>query len=329
MNSQTNISKKLISEKPIFILGAGGQVGRALAEVLKQKYPEQKFKLFNRAEADLSKPSTLVSIFSTEKPCAVINAGAYTKVDLAEKEEVLATIINGEAPGVLAAECEKLKIPLIHFSTDYVFSDAPQVSQLAGLALSIRPWREVDPVSPINAYGRSKLAGEKAVQENCSQYLIFRTSWVYDGMGANFLNTMLRLGGEREKISVVNDQFGAPTYALHLAETTLQALELSLKMAKGDAAQEFPSGIYHGCGSGETTWFGFAKKIFEIAHSQGLPLKLKTLEPVPSSAYVTPARRPTNSRLDNTKLYRVFGLALPYWETSLNECFLLKSIPRL
>ena len=276
----------------VLVLGSTGQVGSALVSLLRDQAIALDF-----PEVDLSTPGKLPSILD-RFPCdAVINAAAYTQVDRAEREEDLARAINGEAPGVLAKECCDRDIPFIHYSTDYVFSGE-----------GTRPWREEDPVSPLSAYGRTKLLGEKKVAEAGGKWLVFRTSWVYDAKGKNFLNTMLRLAGERDQLRVVSDQRGAPTYAPHLAAATLQALE------SASALPEFPSGSYHLCNAGETGWNEFAREIFESA---GKSVKV---EAIFSADYPTPARRPLNSRLDTGKAKKILGVALPDWREGLREC---------
>lgn len=278
------------------IFGANGQIGQALGALLEDVV------LLSREEADFSKPETLPAIIESIKPDYIINAAAYTQVDKAEEEEALATLINADAPAVLAREAAKRGIAFVHYSTDYVFDGAGDA-----------PRKEDAKLAPLNAYGRSKLAGEKAVKAAGGAYLIFRTSWVYDAFGKNFLNTMLRLGAEREHLRVVADQIGAPSFASHLAEATLEALEEACK------EYEFPSGIYHLCNRGETSWHGFAEAIFAQAKQRGMEMKVQTVEPIPSSAYPTPATRPLNSRLDCRKLEETFGLRMPDWREGLNE----------
>ncbi len=279
------------------IFGATGQVGSALNAAL-----EGNVVALSRTEADFFKPETLPRIVADINPDVILNASAYTAVDKAEEEEALATIINGDAPGVLARIAAERKIAFVHYSTDYVFNGSGD-----------KPWQEDDPVAPLNAYGRGKLAGEQAVEAEGRDYLIFRTSWVYDAWGKNFLKTMLRLGAERETLRVVADQYGAPSYAPHLAAATLAALQAARSM------KIFPSGIYHMCNAGETTWHGFASAIFEEARTRRMKLAVKEVAPIPSDAYPTPAARPHNSRLDCSKLVDTFGIKLPSWQEGLKE----------
>lgn len=282
---------------PILIIGAQGQVGSALMALCENAIG------VTRKEIDLEN----LDFFSHEnagmKPSAIINAAAYTAVDKAEAEEIKAHQVNAVAPSMLAAYCKLHDIPFIHYSTDYVFDGT-------GAA----PWHEEDMTSPNNAYGRSKLAGERRIAAIGGKYLIFRTSWVYDETGKNFLNTMLRLGAERDELRIVNDQWGAPTYARHLAEATLQALE------NASQSPRFPSGIYHLCGGGETNWHHFARQIFSLARKQKLPLQINNLQGIATEEYPTPAMRPKNSRLNCDKANQVLGVRLPHWEEALEEC---------
>jgi dTDP-4-dehydrorhamnose reductase len=287
-----------MTTREIMVLGAGGQVGRALVEALGPRAIA-----LGRSDADYSRPTTLPAVLDRFKPAAVINAAAYTQVDRAESEYDEALRVNGEAPGILAGWCAAHDVPLVHYSTDYVFPGT-----------GFRPWTETDAVGPLNAYGRTKLEGERRVAAAGGQWLIFRTSWVYDAIGRNFFTTMLRLGQERETLSVVADQHGAPTYAPHLAEATLRALERAMAQA------EFPSGIYHLCHGGETTWHGFSEAIFAGARYRAHNLRVESVRPIASSEYPTPAKRPLNSRLDTSRALATFGVQLPHWLVGLDAC---------
>lgn len=291
-----------MSDSKILVLGSRGQVGHSLIQHLGSQA-----ETLDRNALDLSDPESLLRkldlAFKQVTPKALINAAAYTQVDRAEQELDLARAVNEIAPGLLAKWCKDREIPFIHYSTDYVFDGT-----------GTRPWAEDDLTGPVNAYGKTKLAGEKAVAENGRDWMIFRTSWVYSTTGQNFLKTMLRLGSEREELSVVNDQFGAPTFATHLASATLQALN------DGMARKAFPTGIYHFCNSGETTWFHFAERIFEIARQKGMSLKLKRLVPVSTEAYGSKVARPKNSRLSLSKVKEEFGITPPSWEDALVSC---------
>ncbi|MEY8879930.1 dTDP-4-dehydrorhamnose reductase [Donghicola sp. XS_ASV15] len=246
-----------------------------------------------RAEADLADPEACVAAIRQHQPAAVINAAAYTAVDKAEEEEALATIINGEAPGAMARCCAELGIPFITVSTDYVFDGS-----------GTRPWLPADRTAPLNAYGRSKLAGEQAVCAAGGAYGILRTSWVVSAHGANFVKTMLRLGAERDRLNIVADQIGAPTPARDIAGACMQ-------MAAQLADDSSKAGIYHVSGAPEASWADFAREIFDQA---GLQCDVSG---IPSSDYPTPATRPLNSRLDCTSLETAFGVTQPDWRTGL------------
>jgi dTDP-4-dehydrorhamnose reductase len=287
---------------PLLVIGSGGQLARAF----KSLCPDAVF--LDRASADLSLPHALTQTLERFYPYAVINAAAYTQVDNAEAEEAVATAINAQSPAAMAIYCAGKRIPFVHFSTDYVFDGSGNA-----------PWRESDSPAPLNAYGRSKLAGEDAVAHVGGRYLIFRTSWVYDAFGKNFLNTILRLATEREELKIVSDQYGAPTYAPHLAAGAFAALKSAMQRP------EFPSGVYHLCGGGVTSWHGFACAIVEDARRRGLPLKARRILPIPASEYPLPAPRPYNSRLDCSFALSMFGVSLPAWQEGLAECMELKS----
>jgi len=235
-------------------------------------------------------------------PDVIVNAAAYTAVDKAEAEPDLARTINALAPGVLADEAQKLGAWLVHYSTDYVFDGS-------GTA----PWRETDLTRPLSIYGQTKREGELAAVR-CARHLIFRTSWVYAARGDNFAKTMLRLAQERETLSVINDQIGAPTGAELLADITAHALR---------SVQSRPdlAGLYHLAADGETSWHGYARHVIEYARLRGVPIKVapEAVLPIAATAYPLPAPRPLNSRLDTTKLRAAFGLVLPPWQQGINR----------
>lgn len=283
--------------KQLIVIGARGQ----LAKAIKHFRPEAVF--LDRGVIDLAFPERIEAALKQYDTYAVIKAAAYTQVDNAEKEQELAFRVNAEASRVLAAYCAAKDIALINFSSDYVFDGRGNT-----------PWREGDAVHPLNAYGRSKAAAEESTMAAGCKYLIFRTSWLYDAEGKNFLNTILRLAGEREELRIIDDQFGAPTYAGHMAKAVLSALD------KAVAMPVFPSGIYHVCNAGVTTWHGFASRIIELAHHQLLPLKVKNIVPIPATEYPLPAKRPYNSRLDCSKAHKVFGITMPDWQQGVLEC---------
>lgn len=287
----------------LLVLGCTGQVGWELVRSLQ---PLGQVLAVDRSRADLDHPGTLEALVQGEAPTAVVNAAAYTAVDQAETDRARAHLINSEAPGALAKASRRVGALLIHYSTDYVFPGNGQSR-----------WQPTDPVAPINAYGESKLSGERAIAAEGADALVFRTSWVYASRGRNFLLTMLRLGAERETLRVVADQVGAPTSARLIADATAQALGYALaERARGG----FTSAVHHLCAGGETTWHGFAQAIFERwrAIAPASPLAVKSVEAIASSDYPTPARRPLNSRLDCSAFEARFGLRLPPWQAGLD-----------
>jgi dTDP-4-dehydrorhamnose reductase len=272
------------------ILGAQGQLGVELQTAIRDA---GQVIALSRAACDLSNQSGIRAAVQDAHPDVILNAAAYTAVDRAESEPELAMRINGEAPGILAEEAKKCGALLVHYSTDYVFDGAKSA-----------PWLEDDPVHPLNAYGETKLVGEQNIQQAGGQFLIFRTSWVFSPRGNNFLLTMLRLGRERSRLRVVNDQRGAPTSALALAAATRRIIESSTQV----------SGLYHMTCAGETTWCGFARAIFARARAEK---PWASVIGIPSSEYPTPAKRPANSVLSNARLKSTFGIELPTWESAL------------
>ncbi|MEP1328078.1 dTDP-4-dehydrorhamnose reductase [Pseudophaeobacter sp.] len=248
-----------------------------------------------RDAADLSDPEICADVIRARRPDAVINAAAYTAVDRAEAEEELATVINGVAPAAMARACADLQIPFVTVSTDYVFDGSGDA-----------PWRPGDATAPLGAYGRSKLAGEEAVRAAGGAHAILRTSWVVSAHGANFIKTMLRLGAERERLTIVADQIGAPTPARDIA---IACLTIARQLAEDPGK----TGTYHLAGHPETSWAGFAREIFARAR-----LSCEVVD-IPSSDYPTPAQRPLNSRLDCATLETVFDLSRPNWRVGLNE----------
>ena len=278
----------------ILLTGRNGQVGWELERTLG---PLGELIAFDRSGLDLSKPDEIVARVREIKPDVIVNPAAYTAVDKAESEPDLAMAINGTAPGILAEEAKKLGALLVHYSTDYVFDGE-----------KVEPYVETDPTNPLSEYGRSKLAGERAITASGADHLIFRTSWVYANRGKNFLLTILRLAREKPELRVVADQFGAPTWARDIATAT------ALVLARRPAGAEIRSGIYHLTAAGRTTWHGFAQRIVALA---GLSTPVAA---IPASEYPTPARRPRNSVLDHSKAESSFGLTLPAWDASLSRC---------
>ncbi|MEQ1804896.1 MAG: dTDP-4-dehydrorhamnose reductase, partial [Burkholderiaceae bacterium] len=236
-------------------------------------------------------------------PDVIVNAAAHTAVDKCESEPDLARAINATGPAVLAREAAARGAWLVHYSTDYVFDGSGS-----------KPWREDDPTGPLNVYGQTKLAGEVAIRASGCEHLILRTSWVYAARGGNFAKTMLKLAQERERLTVIDDQIGAPTGADLLADVTAHAV----RAVVGNAGL---GGTYHAVASGETSWHGYATTLIESARLLGLPIKVRreAIEAVPTSAFPTPARRPHNSRLNTQKLHDAFGLVLPPWQTGVTR----------
>ncbi len=260
----------------VLILGAGGQLGAELARQFQDSRADAwEVKAMSRAEVDFSDLEAVRQVVRIFAPAVTINAAAYTAVDRAEAERDLAFAVNAAAPSALAEEMARLGGWLVHYSTDYVFDGSGAL-----------PWRETDPTGPLNVYGASKLAGEQAIVAAGAKHLVFRTSWVYAAEGRNFLHTMLRLGRERERLTIVADQIGAPTTAEALAEATLAVVE---QVVDGREPQ---AGVYHLACAGETSWHGFAEAIFAaFAERQRPPV----VAPIPSEQYPTPAQRPRNS----------------------------------
>jgi len=282
----------------ILITGQHGQVSQALQHSLKDL---GELIVVGREQLDLGQPESIRAVVRELKPGLIINAAAHTAVDQAESEPDLAFAINATSPGVLAEEAAALGIPLIHYSTDYVFDGSKD-----------GPWTESDTPNPLGVYGRSKLAGEQAIEKAGGQYLILRTSWVYSLTGRNFLLTMQRLLQEREKLTIVADQIGAPTWAGAIAQSTRQLIECWRDGKPG------AWGVYHLTAAGDTSWFGFAQAIGQQLSKAGKPCA--TLEPIPSSAYPTPAKRPLNSRLDCSRLAREWGVSQADWHDAMLEC---------
>lgn len=282
----------------ILISGQHGQVSLALQQCLNGL---GELIVVGREQLDLSQPESIRAVVREIKPDLIINAAAHTAVDQAESEPDLAYAINATAPGVFAEEAKALGVPFIHYSTDYVFDGSKE-----GV------WNESDTPNPLGVYGSSKLAGEQAIAKVGGQYLILRTSWVYSLTGRNFLLTMQRLLQEREKLTVVADQIGAPTWAGTIAQSTRELIE-RWRYGKPGAW-----GVYHLTASGETSWFGFAQAIGQELIKAGKPCA--ALEPIPSSAYPTPAKRPLNSRLDCSRLQQEWGVSQPNWWDAMLEC---------
>ncbi len=282
-----------MSGASILVTGAAGQLGAELVHALA---PYGTVTGADRAALDLSDPAAIVAAVRASRPALIVNAGAYTAVDRAETEVALADAVNAVAPGVLAEEAKRLGAVLIHYSTDYVFDGEAR-----------DPWTEDDPVRPVSAYGRSKLAGERAVEASGADAIVLRTSWVYARRGRNFLLTMQRLADEGRELRVVDDQSGVPNWSRELARATARIV------AEGLPALAARRGLYHLSGRGRTTWYGFAKAIFADRSSV-------RVTPITTAEFPTAARRPAMSVLDTTRFERTFGFALPEWPASLREC---------
>lgn len=289
----------------VLVFGGNGQVGQ---ELLRALQPLGRVVATTRSGqlpdgsacevADFDHPESLTALLDRLQPSVVVNAAAYTAVDRAEQEADAARRANAEAPGVIARWCAAHGVPLVHYSTDYVFDGN-------GTA----PYREDEPTAPLGVYGSSKRDGEEAVRAAGGRHLIFRTAWVYASHGANFLRTMLRVGAERDQLRVVADQVGTPTPAALIADVTAQALQHPGQL----------SGTWHLTASGQTSWHGFAEAIFAEALAIGLLAKVPSVEAITSAEYPTPAKRPAWSVLDNRKLQHDFAIGLPSWQEGLKR----------
>lgn len=276
----------------ILVTGSNGQLGKELQQ-LAPGYPGYRFVFLSRSDLPIHHFDLVRNFFASYKPDFCINCAAYTSVDEAESEQDLAFLVNAEAVGVLAAVCREYNCRFIHISTDYVFDGNSPV-----------PYRETDPVQPVNTYGRSKWEGEQLAFRYDPAAVVIRTSWVYSEFGHNFVKTMLRLMKERQELNVVSDQVGAPTYAADLAQAILKVVETI----------PWQPGIYHYSNSGSISWYEFAMAIKELSHSPC------TIQPIPTSQYPTPAKRPRFSLLDTLKIRTTYNLSIPQWKNSLKTC---------
>ncbi|MBS3997609.1 MAG: dTDP-4-dehydrorhamnose reductase [Hydrogenophaga sp.] len=291
----------------ILLLGPNGQVGwelqRSLSPLGELIALDRHSTAADGGCGDLSQPDQLRQTVLALRPDVIVNAAAHTAVDKAESEPELARTLNAQAPGVLAAAAQSIDALLVHYSTDYVFDGS-----------GTTPWVEDAATGPLSVYGRTKLDGERAIQASGCRHLILRTSWVYAARGGNFARTMLRLAVERERLTVIDDQWGAPTGADLIADVTAHAIRQTLRAPQ-------LSGIFHLAAAGETTWNGYARFVLETARmvKPDLVLKAQEVAPVPTSAFPTPAQRPLNSRLDTSRLRSTFHLALPHWQTGVRR----------
>ncbi|WP_428002595.1 dTDP-4-dehydrorhamnose reductase [Acidovorax sp.] len=286
----------------ILLFGKGGQVGWELQRSL-SVFGTVTALDFDSTEhcGDFANPAGVAETVRAVRPDVIVNAAAHTAVDKAESEVDFARTLNATTPGAIAQEAAKLGAWLVHYSTDYVFDGSGS-----------RPWVETDAPAPLSVYGRTKLEGEQLIAQSGARHLILRTSWVYAARGGNFAKTMLRLAQERERLTVIDDQWGAPTGADLLADVTAHAIR-HLQQRPEDA------GLYHLVAAGETNWNEYAKYVLAVAARHPVAEKIiaKEVAPVPTSAFPTPAVRPHNSRLDTTKLRSTFGLTLPHWQTGV------------
>jgi dTDP-4-dehydrorhamnose reductase len=291
----------------ILLLGKNGQLGFELQKSLPLS---GEVRAIGRQDCDLSDEAAIRRLVRNNRPDVIVNAAAYTAVDQAESEPVLAQAINTRAPAVLAEEAQQLGAMLVHFSTDYVF-DGHQNGAYT------EAYTETDRPNPQNVYGQTKWAGELAVQGACPRHLILRTSWVVGVHGGNFAKTILRLAAERESLSIVADQFGVPTSAAFLARVTAQLIEKAIEFESGGSLY----GIYHAVPRGSTTWYDYACYVIEKARRAGHPIRVSpsSIHPVTAADYPTPAKRPTHSRLDTSKLSQTLGIQLPDWQEGVDE----------
>lgn len=298
MNNNENNPKKIL------LLGKNGQVGWELQRTLS---PLGNIIAMDQDDLDLLRVNDIRRTVREIKPDIIVNAAAYTAVDRAEEEPELAMAINGDAPGILAEEAKKLGSLLVHYSTDYVFDGTKD-----------SPYTEEDKPNPLNVYGRTKLAGEQAIQTVDGNHLIFRTSWVYGNRGQNFFLTMLRLAREREEIRVVDDQIGAPTWCRMLAESTAMILAQGVNRQEGfNGYFEERKGLYHMTAGGQTSWYGFAEKIFETIPD--VERKLKRLVPIKTEEYPTAGERPRWSGMLNDKLLNALKVKLADWKIIIDK----------
>lgn len=288
----------------MLLTGSDGQVGWELARSL---LPLGQLFALNRAQVDFTDLDKLRALIRAQRPDVIVNAAAYTAVDKAESDFDLAYKVNAEAPAILAEEAKNNGALLIHFSTDYIFDGTKTTA-----------YTEQDLPNPLNVYGQSKLAGEQAIQALASDYLIFRTTWVFAARGKNFLQTIIRLASERETLNIVADQIGSPTWARLIAETAAHALRQSMQERQQD---QFNSAIYNLTATGSASWFDFSKAIVEkMRQNEQLKLMNRIINPIKTEDYPLPARRPANSRLAINALEQHFGLQMPTWQATLNLC---------
>jgi len=283
----------------VLVTGCNGQVGFLLKNILTDKV---ELLALTRQELDITNEKLVNKVLSDFKPCVVINAAAYTAVDKAESDEKLAFSINSDGPKYLAKATSKVNASLIHISTDYVFEGNKS-----------EPYMETDAVNPHGIYGKSKLAGEVAVSKYCQKHIILRTAWVFGEHGNNFVKTMLRLGKERDALSIVSDQFGGPTYAGDIAKAIMKILH------KIESDKEIQWGVYHFSGMPHVSWYEFSQAIFAKAKVKGVLKNTPVLTPIGTKEFPTPAKRPTNSKLNCQAIENEFGIMPSNWQVELNN----------
>jgi dTDP-4-dehydrorhamnose reductase len=289
----------------ILLFGKNGQVGWELQRALAPlgELVALDFDSPGPLSGDFSNPEAVAATVRAVAPRIIVNAAAHTAVDRAESEPDLARALNATSPGVLAREAAASGAWLLHYSTDYVFDGS-----------GTTPWREDSATGPLSVYGSTKLEGEEAIRASGCRHLLLRTSWVYAARGGNFAKTMLKLARERDRLTVIDDQFGAPTGADLLADLSAHMLRTAQQRAE-------VSGTYHAVAGGETSWHGYARHVIEFARAAGEPIRVAAgaVEAVPTSAFPTPAQRPANSRMDTGRLRATFGLALPHWQVGVER----------
>ena len=293
----------------ILLCGSGGQLGREIQLAAIEAHGALDITTLDRIALDITKREAVQGALSTHRPSLLINTAAYTDVDRAESEPEQALSVNRDGAGHLAMACAGAGIPLIHVSTDYVFDGR-----------SRHPYQEMDPVSPLNVYGRTKAEGEARIRASLREHIIIRTSWLFAPHGRNFLTTMIRLGRERETLSIVNDQVGCPTFAGDLAHAILQ-------IATSLISSDSPWGTFHICNTGEATWYGLARAIFDLAPPT-LGICVKNLTPIHTEDFPTAAERPRYSVLDCRKVDEIFGIELPPWRSGVERALKAFHPPR-
>jgi dTDP-4-dehydrorhamnose reductase len=303
----------------ILLIGRNGQVGTELSSLLPRL---GELAAINRQELDLTKPDDIRRTIREVRPEWIINAAAYTAVDQAEQDEATARAVNEEAPAIIAEEAKKIGAALVHYSTDYVFDGSKK-----------SPYEETDTPNPINVYGRTKLGGERAIQESGALHLIFRTEWVYATQGRNFLLTILRLATQKKELRIVADQIGSPTTSREIAAATVKVISKVANREHGIRSLAANGGIYHITAEGETSWYEFAKAILDEASdathalpwvnaaTKGMPFLTEGILPITTAEYPTPARRPVYSVLSTALLRDRFGVRLPSWRAQLQSLF--------